>query len=145
MCCCVRETTGCTYNTQIHQTHKNYSHCFIFIYYPLLHSTSRFSGIPGSKTFSPLTGGAGAAMKTLEDTSSKVLTDLINCDGCEGVYLDHQRQMKFKKGSPRTHLRIFQCPFLPNNFIWTIINVTLFANDGQAQLPPLYKLICCLC
>lgn len=35
-----------------------------------------FSGIPGSKIFSPMTRGSGAAMKTVEDTSSKALTDL---------------------------------------------------------------------
>lgn len=82
------------------------------LFSPPLH----FSDIPCSTwIFSPVTWGAGTAMKTVEDTSSKAISDLIDCDGFEGVYLDYQRQMKFKKGSPRTHLRIFQCPFLPKH------------------------------
>lgn len=82
-----------------------------------------FSGIPGSKIFSPMTRGGSAAMKTVEDTSSKALAELIDYDGSEGVYLDYQRHMKFKKGSPRTHLRILQCPLLPKHFVWATINV----------------------
>lgn len=39
-----------------------------------------------------MTRGAGTAMKTVEDKSSRALTDLINCDGFEGVHLDYQRQ-----------------------------------------------------
>lgn len=80
-----------------------------------------FQVFRNSKIFSPMTRGAGTATKTVEDMSSKALADLIDCDGFEGVYSDYQRQMKFKKGSPRTHLRIFQCPFLPKHFVWAII------------------------
>lgn len=83
--------------------------------YSVLHPTSSFSAIPSSTwIFSTVTGGAGAAMKTAEDPSSQAFSDLIDCDGFEGVCLDYQRQMKFRKGSPGTHLRILQCPFLPS-------------------------------
>lgn len=92
----------------------------LFYLHLLLSLPLYFQVFRNSKIFSPMTRGAGAAMKTVEDTSSKALTDLIDCDGFEGVYLDYQRQMKFKKGSPRTHLRIFQRPFLPKHFVWAI-------------------------
>lgn len=55
-----------------------------------------------------------------QNTGSNRLSDLIDCDGFERAFLDYQRQMKFKKGSPKLHLRIFRCPFSPKLILWAI-------------------------